>query len=77
MSKRRKFFKIYIDFTLFTPKPPPPPPLYWGSWNLKFLVSSPYRWYIPNIVKIHVGLVVLEENMLMVGALWMTLDANP
>ena len=23
-------------------------PLPWGSWNLQFLVSLPYRWYIPN-----------------------------
>ena len=33
-----------------------------GSWNLQFLVSLPYRCYIPNLVKI--GSVVLEKKML-------------
>ena len=61
---REEDFLRYTSISHFLPlNPPPPPPLYWGSWNLKFLVSSPYRWYIPNFVNIHVGLVVLEENM--------------
>ena len=33
-----------------------------GSWNLQFLVSLPYRCYVPNLVKI--GSVVLEKKML-------------
>ena len=32
-----------------------------GSWNLQFLVSLPYRCYIPNLVKI--GSVVLEKKL--------------
>ena len=37
-------------------------PFGWGSWNLQFLVSLPYRCYIPNLVRI--GPVVSEEKML-------------
>ena len=34
-----------------------------GSWNLQFLFSLPYRWYIPNLVKI--GPIVVEKKILM------------
>ena len=60
-EKRRSFFKKYINFTLFTPKLRYLP-LGGGSWNLQFLVSLPYRCYIPNLVKIGPG--VLEKKML-------------
>ena len=43
-----------------------------GSWNLQFLVSSPYRWYIPNLVKIVP--VVLEKKILTDDGRWMTDD---
>ena len=55
-------------------------PLGWGggrSCNSQFLVSLPYRCYIPNLVK--VGPVVLEKKMKRTThvARRTTTDANP
>ena len=59
-GSREDFLKKCINFKLFTPKLSP---LMDGSGNLQFLVSLPYRCYIPNLVKF--GPVVSEEEMLM------------
>ena len=56
-STGEDFLKKCINFKLFTPKLSP---LMDGSGNLQFLVSLPYRCYIPNLVKF--GPVVLENN---------------
>ena len=58
-SKEKKFYKKYINFTLFIPELSA---LGVRSWNLQFLVSLPYKCFIPNCVTMgHVG---LEEKML-------------
>ena len=68
-KREEDFLKKYSNFTLFIPKLPP---LWvpWGSWNLQFLVSLPYRCYIQNLVKI--GPVVLEKKMLTHNERWTT-----
>ena len=52
----RRFLKKHSNFT-----PKITSPLDRGSWNLQSLVSLPYIYYIPNLVKI--GSVVLENKM--------------
>ena len=56
-SREEIFLKKCINFKLFTPKLSP---LMDGSGNLQFLVSLPYRCYIPNFVKFDP--VVLKNN---------------
>ena len=59
-SREEDFFLEVHQFYTFYPKITSP----WGrgSWNLQFLVSLPYRCYIPNLVTI--GPVVLEKKIL-------------
>ena len=66
--EKKIFFKIH-QFDTFNPKISSR--LGGGSWNLQFLVSLPYRCYIPNLVKI--GSVVLQKKMLMDDG-WLTMD---
>ena len=56
----KKIFQEIQQFYTFYPKITSP--LGGGSWNLQFLVSLPYRCYIPNLFKL--GPVVLEQKML-------------
>ena len=57
--EKHQFYTFYSKITS---------PCGWGSWNLQFPVSFPYRWYIPNVVKI--SPVVLEKKMLTDNARW-------
>ena len=60
LGVEKKIFKEIQQFYTFYPKITSL--LGWGSWNLQFLVSLPYRCYIPSLVKI--GPIVLEKKML-------------
>ena len=46
-----------------------------GTDPYGFLVSLPYRCYIPNLVKIGLVHVVLEKKMLMDNTRWTTTEA--
>ena len=64
--EKHQFYTFYSKITS---------PCGWGSWNLQFPVSFPYRCYIPNVVKI--SLVVLEKKMLTDNARrWMPTNSN-
>ena len=60
LGLEKKIFKEIHQFYTFYPKITSP----WGRrpWILQFLISLPYRCYIPNLVKIDP--VVLEKKML-------------
>ena len=62
-KKKSRFLKKSCIFTIWLIWPRPNTKLLpWGSWNLQFLVSLPYKCYIPNLVKI--GPVVLEKMLI-------------
>ena len=61
-GREEDFLKKYINLTLFNPKITSPLDGGHEIYNLQFLISLPYRCYIPNLVRI--GPVVAEEKML-------------
>ena len=63
--REKDFLRKASTFPIFTPKLPPLE--MWGQ----FLVSLPYKCFIPNLIKI--GLVVLEKVLTQDGR-WMTYD---